>query len=237
MVNGQKCQVSCSGSDTVVGGNTHATCSAGEVLLCSDASCGTTSSATAPCSAGTAASGFSSELTTNLQPGGARRLSATGLEAQLADQIEGVLAAFKTAMATTLGISADKITIEGHSLFGRDDGSVDLVISFFVEAEEGSDIQAKLTELATGGGGTLAATLKAQFQSELASVPGVSVTVGDVTISAPEKATIYVEEGSSGGGGGGDDDEGGGGAAIIAVVVVVVLVVVGLVVWKFVLKK
>jgi hypothetical protein len=177
-----------------------------------------------------------SAATISLSGSAARRLAT---KAELEAQIDGVLVAFEKAMATTLDVSPEKVVVEGHTLTENADGSLNLVIQFYVEVAAGTEsdaLSATLTEFAEGGG-DLGATLKEQFQAELADVEGVTISVGDVSVSAPQKATLYVAEPTPEGGDGDDGEGGGGGAVVIVVVVIVVLAVVGLVVYKFVLKK
>jgi len=158
---------------------------------------------------------------------------SSSAQGQLEAEIDGVLAAFGAAMAETLEVSADKVVVEGYSLNPVGDGSVNLVVDFYVEVEAGSTaIESKLQDFAAGDA-TMASALTSAFARELPAT--VNVEVGEIAISAPEKVTVYVpdpvDEPTD------DAEEGGGSAAIIAVVVVVVLAVVGVAVWKFVLKK
>jgi len=238
---GATCPFVCAGGDPSNEDFTHVTCSTGTLSMCTDEDCSelfpVTSSSPACVAAGAVVEAVEvvrSAATINLGGSSARRLS-TALADDLTAQIDAVLRAFSTAMAKTLGVATDKVVVESHSLNPNSDGSVDLVVNFYVEVEAGSTaIEELLTEFASGGG-DLGETLKAEFQAELEKIDGVTVTVGDVAVSAPVKGTVYVEKETDDGDD--DDEEGGGSGAIIAVVVVVVLVILGVVVYKFVLNK
>lgn len=148
----------------------------------------------------------------------ARLLSAA---AQLEEKIDEVLSAFRAAMAATLDVDLSKVVIESHVLSG-----LTLTVNFYVEVEAGSSaetaLMASLEEISTGGG--LATTLMSELGDALADVEGLDVTVGAVTVSAPQKGTIFVVEDTPSSSGSTDDEEGGGSMGmIIGIVVVVVL--------------
>lgn len=241
MAAGDTCALTCSGDTNPLDAKfTHVKCVAGGMKLCTAASCSGELSPvgiTACVAAGQTTSkvtAVSSTATISLSAG--RRLS-TSAQGQLEAQIDAVLSAFSKAMATTLEVAADKVVVTGHSLSPAGDGNVNLVIDFYVEVEAGSaltSIEGKLQDFAAGDA-SMAAALKSAFSEELEAA-GLTVAVGDVTVSEPEAITVYVPDPTDAPGDG-DDAEEGGGVAIIAVAVVVVLIVIGGVVWKFVLKK
>lgn len=164
-----------------------------------------------------------------------------GLQQDLEDNIADVEAAFSTAMANTLGTSADNVVVEDSTVTAATDGSLSLLVNFYVVVEAGETgiggkSMADLLSDFASGDSSLTEGLTAAFGTALDAVAGVDVTVGAVTITAPQQATIFVAEPTPA-----PTPEpaatGGGGAVVIVVVVLVVLAVVGLVVWKFVLKK
>jgi len=241
---GTECEFACSTGQLASADFTRVTCLEGVLNMCTGDSCaaGDMSPVSKDSPACVAAGAkvqakevLRSAATISLSGSAARRLAT---KEELAEQIDGVLEAFAKAMATTLDVSPEKVVVESHTLSDNADGSLNLVIQFYVEVEAGASdaLASTLTDFAEGRG-DLGATLTAAFQEELNNVEGVSITVGDVSISAPQKTTLYVAEPTPEGGGSDDDDGGGGGAVVIVVVVIVVLAVVGLVVYKFVLKK
>jgi len=242
MAAGDTCFLTCKEGSPLDASFTHVTCVAGGMKLCTAASCSGdlspvgSSACVAAGQTATAVTAVSSSATISLSLPAGRRLS-TSAQGQLEAQIDAVLSAFSKAMAATLEVAADKVVVTGHSLSAAGDGNVNLVIDFYVEVEAGSaltSIEGKLQDFAAGDA-SMAAALKSAFSEELEAA-GLTVAVGDVTVSAPEAITVYVPDPTDAPGDG-DDAEGGGGGAIIAVVVVVVLIVIGGVVWKFVLKK
>jgi len=242
---GTECEFQCSSGQLANADFTRVTCLEGVLNMCTGDSCasGDMSPVSKDSPACVAAGAkvqakevLRSAATIGLSGSAARRLAT---KAELEAQIDGVLVAFEKAMATTLDVSPEKVVVEGHTLTENDDGSLNLVIQFYVEVEAGTEsdaLSATLTEFAEGGG-DLGNDLMTAFQAELQSVEGVTIVVSGVSISAPQKTTIYVAEPTPEGGDGDDDEGGGGGAVVIVVVVIVVLAVVGLVVYKFVLKK
>lgn len=153
----------------------------------------------------------------------ARLLSAAA--AQLEDKINAVLEAFRRAVAATLEVDVSKVVIEGHTLSG-----LTLTVDFYVEVEAGSSaetaIMASLEEISSGG--ALSSTLMTELSTALADVEGLDVTVGSVSVAAPQKATVFVvDEGSTSTGDSGSDEEGGGGMGMIIGIVVVVLLLGG----------
>jgi hypothetical protein len=174
-----------------------------------------------------------------------RRLSADDsldIDTELGDGSKAKIhSSFRKAMATTLDIAVSKVVVEEDAtklVAGQDADTYSLVISFYVEADADTltALTSTLASIAsgTGDGVSLLSDLADSFTEELESA-GVAVTVESVLVSEPEVGTIFVAQPTEAPTD--DSDEGGGSGAIIAVVVVVVLVVVGLVVYKFVLKK
>jgi hypothetical protein len=170
-----------------------------------------------------------------------RRLASHETEGAIpADTLAEISTVFKKATAETLQVSVSNIEIEDITASINANGNALVVIQFYVEVESGSaaegDLTASLQSLADGSDATLMATFEAAITSEMADVPALATfTVQDVGVSAPTKATIYLEDPTAAPAA--TTDEGGGGPVVIIVVVVIVLAVIGLVVWKFVLKK
>jgi hypothetical protein len=235
---GDTCTFECGTGQVVNPEASHVTCVAGALNLCTSAACSgdlIPVSQDNPACVPAGAKMLTKEVirssaTISFSASSVRRL---GTQEDLEDQITQVLAAFSTAMATTLGVSADKVVVEGHTLTDLG-GTLTLVVQFYVEVEAGaaSDAMAATLTSFANGDADLTNSLKEQFSAELEKIPGVTVTVGDVSVSAPQKSTIYVAEPTPA-----PTDapsEGGGGAVVIVAVVVVVLAVVGLVIYKFV---
>jgi len=208
----------------------YVTCSKGVLEMCEDAQCSETYGlAGGPACVGAEqkvkeANVVKSSATLTFE---SRRLSSARLlstaAAQLEAKIDAVLAAFREAMAATLSVDLSKVVIESHTLSG-----LTLTVNFYVEVEAGSSLEstlmASLEEISTGGG--LATTLMSELGEALADVEGLDVTVGAVSVSAPQKGTIFVveESSSSSGGSSAEEEEGGGNMGmIIGIVVVVVL--------------
>jgi len=240
---GTTCAFQCQTGEAKQSTFAYVTCSKGELLMCADAQCGNTfglgADGAACVAAGTVVTEqevVSSTASITLSSAAARRLSG-GLEAQLESKIAEVKAAFTDALATTLSISKSDVVIESHALATLPDGSVVLTLDFYGKVAGGASSDALVSQLAEiSSGGDLAASLKSALVEAVADIPGLDVTVGDIAVSEPVKATVFVADTSSGSGtGGGDDEEGGGSVGLIAGVVVVVVLLGGAA--FFVMKK
>jgi len=164
-----------------------------------------------------------------------RRLTAA---ATLAEKKEELELAFRTGMSQQLDLPLANVVVQGTA-FKAIPGTtkVEVEISFYIIVPANmkvEDFQTTLTQISTGA--TQLDTFTKTFQDEMAAA-GVSLSVDadSIRVATPVLTTVQVakapEEEED------DADEGGGGVVVIVVVVLVVLAVVGLVVWKFVLKK
>merc|ERR1711871_163118 len=174
-----------------------------------------------------------SEMTLTMDVGGSGRLSAAALE----DNKDAVELAFRNGMAEELGLPVANVQVTGTS-FKSIPGTtqVEVVISFYVlvpSDQEVTSLESKVTSMAEDSNYDFT-EFKKGFAQEMAEA-GVELTVQDITVTEPVVTTVQVAKAPPKE----DDDaeEGGGNPVIIIVVVLLVLAVIGVVVWKFVLKK
>jgi len=219
----------------------YVTCIAGTITMCKTQDCTETTalSDTDTACMDKAASTVTekrvnSEMTLTMDVGGSgRRLSAAALE----DNKDAVELAFRNGMAEELGLPVANVQVTGTS-FKSIPGTtqVEVVISFYVlvpSDQEVTSLESKVTSMAEDSNYDFT-EFKKGFAQEMAEA-GVELTVQDITVTEPVVTTVQVAKAPPKE----DDDaeEGGGNPVIIIVVVLLVLAVIGVVVWKFVLKK
>jgi len=234
-----KSEFKCSTGKRVSDDYQYVTCIAGTITMCTTQDCTETTalSDTDTACMDKAASTVTenrvnSEMTMVMDLGG-RRLSA----AQLEDQKDALELAFRKGMAAELDLPIANVQVTGTA-FKSIPGTTkaEVVISFYVlvpSDKEVSALESTVTAMATGDDYDFE-EFKAGFAAEMANA-GLTLTVEDITVDAPVVTTVQVAKPPPKE----DDDaeEGGGSPVIIIVVVLLVLAVIGVVVWKFVLKK
>jgi hypothetical protein len=233
-----KSEFKCSTGKRVSEDYQYVTCIAGTITMCTTQDCTETtalSDGDTACmdkAASTVTENrVNSEMTMLMDLGG-RRLSASALEDKKAD----LELAFRNGMAAELGLPIANIQVTGTSFKSIPDSTkVEVVISFYIlvpSDKKVDDFESTLSSIAKGE--TELTQFQKSFEDDMAAA-GVTIKVEDIKVAEPVVTTVQVakpppkEDG--------DAEEGGGGAVIIVVVVLVVLAVVGVVVWKFVLKK
>jgi len=163
---------------------------------------------------------------------GGRRLSAAALE----DKKDDLELAFRNGMAAELNLPVANVQVTGTSFKSVDATSVEVVISFYVlvpSDQEVTALESKVTSMSEDPDYDFT-EFKKDFAAEMAEA-GVTLSVEDISVAEPVVTAVQVAKPPPKE----DDDaeEGGGGPVIIIVVVLLVLAVIGVVVWKFVLKK
>jgi len=237
---GSKSEFKCSTGKRVNDDYQYVTCIAGTITMCATQDCTETTamSDTDTACMDKAASTVtenrvSSEMTMVMDVGGGgRRLSAATLENKKAE----LELAFRNGMAAELDLPVANVVVTGTAFKSIPDTTkAEVVISFYILVpadKQVDDFKTTLTSISTGE--TQMTRFQDSFTKEMEAA-GVTLTVESISVAEPQVTTVQVakpppkdED---------DAEEGGGGAVVIVVVVIVVLAVVGLVVWKFVLKK
>jgi hypothetical protein len=161
-----------------------------------------------------------------------RRLTSSRQEDKNAD----LELAFRNGMATELDLPVANIQVTGTSFKSIPETTkVEVVISFYIlvpSDKKVDDFESTLSSIAKGE--TELTQFQKSFEKDMADA-GLTLTVEDISVAEPVVTAVQVAKPPPKDDA--DEEEGGGGAVIIVVVVLVVLAVVGLVVWKFVLKK
>jgi hypothetical protein len=228
----------------------YATCIEGKINMCATQDCGSpkpmesTDKACMDADAKTETQNrLNSKLTMEVDVPARRLSTAPGRRLSAAAKLEEKKAelelAFRNGMKDQLGLTdVANVVVQGIAFKAIPDSTkVEVEISFYVIVPADTQLdafQSKLTDISDGT--TKLTTFQKTFQEEMQKA-GVTLTVDvdKITVAAPELTAVQVAKPPA------DDkeepDEGGGGAVVIVVVVLVVLAVVGLVVWKFVLKK
>lgn len=236
---GSKSEFKCSTGKRVSDDYQYVTCIAGTITMCNTQDCTETTTAlsdTDTACMDKAASTVTenrvnSEMTMVMSVGG-RRLSAAALE----DKKEALELAFRNGMAEELGLPVANVQVTGTSFKSIDATSVEVVISFYVlvpSDQEVTALESKVTSMSEDPNYDFD-EFKKGFAAEMAEA-GVTLSVEDIAVAEPVVTAVQVAKPPPKE----DDDaeEGGGGPVIIIVVVLLVLAVIGVVVWKFVLKK
>jgi hypothetical protein len=237
LTSGDTSEFACTSGKAVDASYKFVTCSEGTLYMCEEQACDSMMDVSTACTAANAETTeqqiLKSSVSFELDIG--RRLALDDRRLSTGEVDEAtVSAAFKKAMAAQLEVSAGDVVVE-NTVLTTVGSKVNVDIAFYVVVATGTDLATFKDSFNTiAGGGADLSTFTAAFQDEMADA-GVDVTVGEVTVTPPEEGTIIVakvpEEKEK------EPESGGGGAVVIVVVVLVVLAVVGLVVWKFVLKK
>lgn len=156
----------------------------------------------------------------------------------LEEKLSVLETAFTTGMAAQLNLPAANVVVQNTQINPiPDSNKVELVFSFYVIVpadKKVDDFQTSLTDISSGA--TELTAFTKSFEATMAENE-ITLTVDEdsIKVAAPVVTSVQVPKEKKKAKD--DADEGGGGAVVIVVVVLVVLAVVGLVVWKFVLKK
>jgi len=235
---GSKSEFKCSTGKRVNDDYQYVTCIAGTITMCTTQDCtettalsGTDTACMDKAAKTVTENRVNSEMTMMMDLAG-RRLSASSLEDKKAD----LELAFRNGMATELDLPIANIQVTGTSFKSIPETTkVEVVISFYIlvpSDKKVDDFESTLSSIAKGE--TELTQFQKSFEKDMAEA-GLTLTVEDIKVAEPVVTAVQVAKPPPKDDA--DEEEGGGGAVIIVVVVLVVLAVVGLVVWKFVLKK
>jgi len=236
---GSKSEFKCSTGKRVNDDYQYVTCIAGSITMCTTQDCtettalsGTDTACMDKAAKTVTENRVTSEMTMLMDLGAGRRLSAASLEEKKAD----LELAFRNGMSAELGLPIANIQVTGTSFKSIPETTkVEVVISFYIlvpSDQNVDDFESTLSSIAKGE--TTLTKFQESFEEDMAAA-GLTLTVEAISVAEPVVTAVQVAKPPPKE----DDDaeEGGGGAVIIVVVVLVVLAVVGVVVWKFVLKK